>query len=220
MPGPLTGVRVVELGGVGPVPFAGMMLGDAGAEVTAIVRAGPASTDAMSEATGGVLGRGRREVALNLKDPGDLEAALTMVAGADAALEGFRPGALERLGLGPDVLFDRNPALVLGRMTGWGQDGPLAQAPGHDINYLALAGVLAHLGGPDGPRPPMNLLGDFGGGGILAFGILAGVLAARETGRGRVVDAAMLDGAALLATMTFELWNRGNWDAPPRAQHQ
>jgi alpha-methylacyl-CoA racemase len=213
MPGPLAGVRIVELGGIGPVPFAGMMLGDAGAEVTAIVRAASeAPADGMTAAVGGVLSRGRREVSLNLKDPADREVALAMVADADAALEGFRPGALERLGLGPDVLLARNPALVLGRMTGWGQEGPLAQAPGHDINYLAVSGLLAHLGGPDQPRPPLNLLGDFGGASMLAFGVLAGILSARSTGRGTVIDAAMLDGAALLGTMPFELWNRGAWN--------
>lgn len=219
MPGPLAGLRIVELGGIGPVPFAGMMLADAGAEVTAIVRPAPvdAPLDGMTVAVGGVLSRGRREVPMNLKDPADREAALAMVEGADAALEGFRPGAIERLGLGPDVLLARNPALVLGRMTGWGQDGPLAQAPGHDINYLAVSGLLAHLGAPDQPRAPMNLLGDFGGAAVFAFGVLAGILSARASGRGTVVDAAMLDGAALLGTMTFELWNRGAWE--PRRGH-
>ncbi len=215
---PLSGLRVVELGGVGPVPFAGMLLADLGAEVTAIVRPAPSGEpDGMAAAVGGVLGRGRREVVLDLKSPADLVTALGMVAAADVALEGFRPGALERLGLGPDVLLARNPALVLGRMTGWGQTGPDAQAPGHDINYLAVSGVLAHLGGPDGPpTAPQNLLADFGGGGLLlAFGVLAGVLDARGSGRGQIVDAAMLDGATLLATMTYELWNRGDWDARP-----
>jgi alpha-methylacyl-CoA racemase len=211
-------VRVVELGGIGPVPFAGMVLADLGAEVTAIVRpAPPGDPDPMAGAVGGVLGRGRREIVLDLKTPTDRETALRMVGAAEIALEGFRPGALERLGLGPDVLLERNPALVLGRMTGWGQDGPAAQAPGHDINYLAVSGVLAHLGGPDGPpTAPQNLLADFGGGGLLlAFGVLAGLLSARASGRGQVVDAAMLDGATLLATMTYELWNRGDWDPRP-----
>jgi alpha-methylacyl-CoA racemase len=215
---PLAGLRVVELGGIGPVPFAGMLLAGLGAEVTALVRPSPpGDPDPMTAAVGGVMGRGRREVVLNLKDPADLETALGLVGAADVALEGFRPGALERLGLGPDVLLARNPALVLGRMTGWGQDGPDAQAPGHDINYLAISGVLAHLGGPDGPPiAPQNLLADFGGGGLLlAFGVLAGLLDARSSGRGQVVDAAMLDGATLLATMTYELWNRGAWDERP-----
>ena len=214
MSAPLAGLRIVELGGIGPVPFAGMMLADAGAEVTAIVRAADADApvDGMTAAVGGVLGRGRREITLNLKDPADRETALAMVEGADAALEGFRPGALERLHLGPDVLLARNPALVLGRMTGWGQTGSLAQAPGHDINYLAVSGLLAHLGEPAQPRAPMNLLGDFGGAAVFAFGVLAGILSARTTGRGTVVDAAMLDAAALIGTMTFELWNRGAWD--------
>jgi len=217
-PGPLAGLQIVELGGVGPVPFAGMVLADAGAAVTAIVRPARGPTDGLTAATGGVLGRGRKEVTLDLKDPDERRTALDLVAAADAALEGFRPGALERLGLGPDALLARNPALVLGRMTGWGQDGPLAQAPGHDINYLALSGVLAHLGEPDRPpRAPLNLLADFGGGALLAFGVIAAVLDARQSGRGRVVDAAMLDAAALLSTMTFELWNRGAWD--PRRGH-
>lgn len=214
----MSGVRVVELGGIGPVPFAGMLLADLGAEVTAIVRpAPPGDPDPMAAAVGGVLGRGRHELVLDLKVPADRARALDLVAAADVALEGFRPGALERLGLGPDVLLAGNPRLVLGRMTGWGQNGPDAQAPGHDINYLAISGVLAHLGGPDGPpTAPQNLLADFGGGGLLlAFGVLAGLLDARGSGRGQVVDAAMLDGAALLATMTYELWNRGAWDARP-----
>lgn len=211
--GPLTGLHVVELGGVGPVPFAGMVLADAGATVTAIVRPSRGNVDGLTAATGGVLGRGRKEITLDLKDPDDRTTALDLVASADVALEGFRPGALERLDLRPDVLLARNPALVLGRMTGWGQDGPLAQAPGHDLNYLALSGVLAHLGEPDRPpRAPLNLLADFGGGALLAFGVVAAVLAARQSGRGRVVDAAMLDAATLLGTMTFELWNRGAWD--------
>lgn len=215
---PLSGLRVVELGGIGPVPFAGMLLADLGADVVAIVRpAPPGEPDAMTAAVGGVLGRGRRERVLDLKTPADLETALDLVTEADVALEGFRPGALERLGLGPDVLLARNRRLVLGRMTGWGQDGPDAQAPGHDINYLAISGVLAHLGGPEGPpTAPQNLLADFGGGGLLlAFGVLAGLLDARSSDRGQVVDAAMLDGAALLATMTYELWNRGDWDPRP-----
>ena len=214
--GPLAGLRVVELGGIGPVPFAGMVLADAGAAVTAIGRPRGRfdAVDPLTAATGGVLGRGRQEITLDLKDPDDRAAALALVAAADAVLEGFRPGALERLGLGPDVLLAANPTLVLGRMTGWGQDGPLAHAPGHDINYLALSGVLAHLGEPDrGPRAPLNLLADFGGGAMLAFGVVAAVLGARQSGRGRVVDAAMLDAAALLSTMAFELWNRGDWDA-------
>lgn len=213
MAGPLAGIRIVDLGGVGPVPFAGMVLADQGAEVISIVRPAASVVDGMTEATGGVLGRGRREIVLNLKDPADREAALAMITEADAALEGFRPGALERLGLGPDVLLARNPTLVLGRMTGWGQDGPLALTPGHDINYLAVSGLLAHLGHPDGPpTAPMNLLADFGGALLLAFGVLAGVLAARSSGRGQVVDTAMLDAAALIGTMTFELRNRGAWD--------
>ncbi|MGQ0631864.1 MAG: CaiB/BaiF CoA transferase family protein [Sporichthyaceae bacterium] len=215
---PLAGLRVVELGGIGPVPFAGMLLADLGAEVTAITRAAPAGgPDPMTAATGGVLGRGRTEVVLDLKGDEGRAAALDLVAAADVVLEGFRPGAIERLGLGPGVLLARNPALVLGRMTGWGQSGPYAQAPGHDLNYLAVSGILAHLGGPDGPpTAPQNLLADFGGGGLLlAFGVVAGVISARASGRGQVVDAAMLDGATLLATMTYELWNRGAWDARP-----
>lgn len=206
--GPLAGVTVIEFQGLGPGPFCGMMLADMGAEVIRIDRAGPVPWGA-----GDALGRGRRSIAFDLKKPGAADLVLKLVAGADALFEGFRPGVMERLGLGPDVCLAANPKLVYGRMTGWGQDGPLAQAPGHDINYLALSGMLWPLGPADRPPvPPLNLAADFGGGGMmLALGLVAGILSARATGRGQVVDAAMVDGAAVLGTMIFGMVNAGQW---------
>ncbi len=211
---PLSGLRVVEAGGVGPVPFCGMLLADLGASVTAIRRPSPPGpADGIASLTNGLLNRGRQEVVLDLKQPPGRDAALELAAEADVLIEGFRPGVMERLGLGPEECAARNPRLVYGRMTGWGQTGPYAQMPGHDINYLAVSGVLAHIGRAGGPPvPPLNLVADFGGGGLLlAFGLLAAVLETRASGRGQTVDAAMTDGAALLATMTYELWNRGDW---------
>jgi len=211
--GPLAGLQVVELGGVGPVPFAGMVLADAGASVTAIARPASGPADGLTAATGGVLGRGRTQVTLDLKDAADRAQALELVASADAAVEGFRPGALERLRLGPDVLLAANPALVLGRMTGWGQDGPLAQAPGHDINYLALSGALHAIGTADTPVPPLNLVGDYGGGGmLLAVGLLSGIMEARQSGTGQVVDVATFEGAAMLMTVFYGLFAEGRWE--------
>jgi alpha-methylacyl-CoA racemase len=212
--GPLAGLRIIDVGGTGPVPFCGMLLADLGAEVIAVRRPAPAGQpDGISTVTNGILARGRQEVTLNLKHPLGRDTALDLIAAADALLEGFRPGVMERLGLGPEVCMRRNSRLVYGRMTGWGQDGPYAQRPGHDINYLATSGVLAHIGTAGGPPvPPLNLLGDFGGGGLLlAFGVLAALLETRQSGRGQTIDAAMADGAALLSTMTYELWNRGAW---------
>jgi alpha-methylacyl-CoA racemase len=210
MTGALAGMTVIELAGIGPAPFAGMMLADHGARVIRIVRPGGESVGDFAEKD--VLNRSRETVALDLKRPEAVEAVLALVAGADALIEGNRPGVIERLGLGPDVLLARNPRLVIGRMTGWGQDGPKAQHAGHDINYIALSGALHTYGPKERPLAPANVVGDYGGGGmLLAFGVLAGVLSARSTGRGQVVDCAMLDGAALLSAMTYTLFANGMW---------
>ena len=201
--GPLTGMRVLEFEAIGPGPFAGMMLADMGADVLLVDRSEDAQLGLTRERWTDVMLRGRRSVILDLKTPGGVQAALQLADKADALIEGFRPGVMERLGLGPDVLLARNPKLVYGRVTGWGQSGPLAARAGHDINYIALAGVLGAIGrAGQAPVPPLNLVGDFGGGGmLLAFGIACGVIEARSSGRGQVVDAAMVDGASLLATM-------------------
>ena len=206
--GPLQGVRVVELAGIGPGPFCAMLLADMGAEVLRIDR--PASSPAAHPY---VLARGRRSVAVDLRHPGGAEVVLRLAATADVLLEGFRPGVAERLGVGPDACLARNPRLVYGRMTGWGQDGPLARTAGHDINYLALAGALHPIGrAGEAPVPPLNLVGDFGGGGmLLAFGVVCALLEAGRSGRGQVVDAAVLDGAALLMTLFHELAAVGLW---------
>jgi len=200
MAGPLQGFTVVELQGIGPGPFCGMVLSDLGAEVIRVDRAERAPAEAPTRPPLDVLGRGRRSVSVDLKDPAGVEVVLRLVEGADALIEGFRPGVMERLGLGPDVCLARNQRLVYGRMTGWGQDGPYAQTAGHDLNYIALAGALAHMGrAGEPPTPPINLVGDFGGGGmLLAVGILAALLEAQRSGNGQVVDTAMVDGAALL----------------------
>lgn len=210
--GPLQGVKVVELAGIGPGPFAAMMLADMGADVIRVDRAGSVPAD-FSKQNLELFNRGRRSVAVDLKKPDGVESVLRLVEQADALLEGFRPGVTERLGLGPDVCLARNPRLVYGRMTGWGQEGPMAQAAGHDINYIALAGALAHIGrAGDKPTPPLNLVGDFGGGGmLLAFGLVCGILEARNSGRGQVVDAAMVDGAATLMTMMWAFSSLGMW---------
>jgi alpha-methylacyl-CoA racemase len=206
--GPLEGVWVIEMAGIGPAPFCAMMLADMGAEVIRIDRKGVPDT----LITLSVLKRGRRSAALDLKKPAGAAAVLRLVERADALIEGFRPGVMERLGLGPDVCLERNPRLVYGRMTGWGQDGPLASAPGHDLNYIALTGVLGAIGGPDRPVPPLNLVGDFGGGAMyLAFGITCGLLEANRSGRGQIVDAAMVDGAASLMTPIYGLLADGSW---------
>ena len=198
--GALEGVRVIELAGIGPGPFCGMMLADMGAEVVQVDRAGAVRGGDPERPPGNVNARGRRSMGIDLKSPEGVETVLRLVEGADMLFEGFRPGVVERLGVGPDDCLARNPALVYGRMTGWGQEGPYASMAGHDINYIALAGVLAHLGRHDsGPVPPMNLVGDFGGGGMyLAFGMVCALLEARTSGQGQVVDAAMVDGAASL----------------------
>ncbi len=206
--GPLAGVTIVEFQGLGPGPFCAMMLADLGAEIIRIDRAGPANSIG-----GDVLGRGRRSIAVDLKKPGAIDLILKILAGADGLIEGFRPGVMERLGLGPDLCLKANPKLVYGRMTGWGQEGPLGSAPGHDINYLALSGMLWPLGPADRPPvPPLNLAADFGGGGMmLALGMVAALYSAKSTGRGQVVDAAMVDGAAVLGTMIYGMINGGAW---------
>jgi len=211
--GPLEGVRVVEFAGLGPAPFCGMLLADLGADVVRIDRRGARGGLIGALGATSLLDRGKRSIALDLKDPADLEVVRALVQRADVLLEGFRPGVMERLGLGPDDLLARNPALVYGRMTGWGQTGPLAASAGHDIGYIALTGVLGATGRPDErPAPPMNLLGDFGGGGtFLALGALAALLHARSTGRGQVVDAAIVDGTAVLTTMIHGLLGSGAW---------
>lgn len=211
MAGPLSGIRIIELAGLAPAPFAGMMMADHGAEVIRIERAGwmppiPPDKD--------ILRRNRAEIlTLDLKQEAGVARVRELAAGADGLIEGFRPGVMERLGLGPDLLLKDNPRLVYGRLTGWGQDGPLGGSPGHDINYIAVAGNLHGYGREGGrPTPPANAVGDFGGGGMLmAFGMLAGILSARSTGRGSVIDCAMMDGAALIAAQTWSLLNAGMW---------
>jgi alpha-methylacyl-CoA racemase len=220
MSGPLSGYTVIELQGIGPGPFCGMVLADLGAEVIRVDRAERAPAEPPSRPPLDILARGRRSVALDLKQPEAIEAVLRMVERADALIEGFRPGVMERLGLGPDVCLARNPRLVFGRMTGWGQDGPYAQMAGHDINYIALAGCLAHIGRPgEKPVPPLNLAGDFGGGGmLLAVGVMAGLLETAKSGQGQVVDAAMVDGAALLMASFHGVANIGRLH--PRGTNQ
>ena len=209
MTGPLEGIRIIELAGIGPGPFAGMMLADHGAEVIRVERPGTSDTT-------DVLQRSRRSIVVDLKQPDGIQVVLNLCRTADGLIEGLRPGVVERLGLGPKELLTHNPKLVYGRITGWGQDGPLSQAAGHDLNYIALSGAL-HPMGRTGEKPPvpLNLVGDFGGGGmLLAFGMLSAIIAARATGRGQVVDAAMTEGAALLAGMFFNPGKLAGVDAP------
>lgn len=212
--GPLTGVRVVEVAGIGPGPFAAMLLADMGADVIRVDRAGsvaPVAADATPPLD--LLNRGRRSIGVDLKMPEGAEVVLRLVTSADAFIEGFRPGVAERLGIGPEPCLERNPRLVYGRMTGWGQQGPLAEAAGHDLNYIALAGALHPLGRADSPpAPPLNLVGDFGGGALyLAFGVVSALLEAKDSGKGQVVDAAMVDGAAHLMTMFHSMRALGFW---------
>ncbi|MDD9910519.1 MAG: CaiB/BaiF CoA-transferase family protein [Ahrensia sp.] len=211
---PLSGVRVVELASIGPGPFAAMMLADHGADVIRIEKPGGRNVGT-SRSDKDILLRGRRKVELDLKRPNDVAKTLALIAKADALVEGFRPGVTERLGLGPQDCHSVNPALVYGRMTGWGQDGPLAERAGHDIDYIAITGALAAIGTKtSGPVPPLNLVGDFGGGGMLmAFGIAAALLPAKLSGRGTVIDAAMAEGAAMLMAMPFSLKAQGLWPA-------
>ncbi len=209
--GPLSGIKVVELQGIGPGPFCGMMLADMGATVIRVDRAANVPAAAPDSPSLDILARGRQSIAVDLKHPDGVETVLRLIEGADALIEGFRPGVMERLGLGPEVCLGRNPRLVYGRMTGWGQEGPYAQMAGHDINYIALAGALAHIGrAGEAPVPPLNLVGDFGGGGmLLAFGIACGLVEAKLSGRGQVVDAAMVDGSAILMSMFAGMFSSG-----------
>ena len=210
--GALDGLRILEIAGIGPAPFAGMMLADHGAEVLRIDRVVDGVAQ-LAQPLFDATGRGRRSVAIDLKHPAGVTLLLDLVERSDALIEGFRPGVMERLRLGPDACLARNPRLVYGRVTGWGQEGPLAERAGHDINYIALAGVLDPIGrAKDLPIPPLNLVGDYGGGGmLLAFGVLAALLHVQGTGEGQVVDAAMVDGAALLATIFSGLRASGSW---------
>ena len=211
--GPLTGIKVVELAGIGPGPMCAMLLSDHGAEVIRVDRLAAVDLGLDRERQFNVLNRGRRSVAVDLKSPEGVETVLRLVEGADALIEGFRPGVMEKLGLGPDVCLTRNPRLVFGRMTGWGQDGPMAKAAGHDINYIALTGALHSIGTAGGPPvPPLNLVGDFGGGALyLAFGVCAALLEARSSGQGQVVDVSMVDGASSLMAAIYGLHGSGAW---------
>src|SRR6202795_1005582 len=218
--GPLEGVRIIELAGIGPAPFCAMLLSDMGAEVIRVDRAANVGHD--DSRVGGPVGeehrfnllaRGRRNIAVDLKNRAGVAAVLRLIDRADALIEGFRPGVMERLGLGPSLCLARNPKLVYGRMTGWGQDGPIAHTAGHDINYIALSGVLYSIGEAGGPPvPPLNLVGDFGGGALyLAMGVLAGIVGARVSGKGQVVDCSMVEGSASLMTMMYAALASGAW---------
>ena len=216
MTGPLSGFRILEMAGIGPGPFAAMLLSDLGAEVIRVERGQAVRPGANGNPD--ILQRGRRSIGVDLKHPDGVATLLTLVEQSDALIEGFRPGVMERLGLGPDVCAERNPGLVYGRMTGWGQTGPYALAAGHDINYIALAGALAHFGNAgEKPVPPMNLVGDFGGGGMfLALGVIAALLERSKSGKGQVVDAAMVDGTATLMTMFWAFTQMGIHDETRR----
>ena len=209
--GPLAGLKVVEIASLAPAPFGCMILADLGADVLLVDRAGGAIGLSTPH---GVLDRGRRSIALNLKDPEGIAVLKQLVAGADVFVEGFRPGVTERMGIGPDDLAAVNARLIYARMTGWGQDGPFAQRAGHDINYISIAGVLEQIGRPGSPpNPPLNLLGDFGGGGLLmVMGILAALFERQSSGQGQVVDAAMVDGASLLMSMMYSLRSQQLWN--------
>ncbi|MFS2100370.1 CaiB/BaiF CoA transferase family protein [Variovorax sp. Varisp85] len=213
MHGPLKGTRVVEIAAIGPAPFSAMLLADMGADVIRIERKG--ERPRAGSGTADVLQRGRRSIALDLKQPGAASVVLKLVEQSHMLIEGFRPGVMERLGLGPDTCLARNPALVYGRVTGWGQQGPLAQRAGHDIDFMAISGALHGMGDPDRPpMPPLNLVGDFGGGGmLLAFGMACALIEAQRSGRGQVVDAAMSDGSALLMSMLYGYLAMGRWKA-------
>ena len=211
--GPLTGVKVLELAGIGPAPFCAMALSDMGAEVLRLDRTVPSGLGINLETKYETLKRGRRSVAVDLKNQQGVETVLRLVEGADALIEGFRPGVMERLGIGPEPCLQRNSKLVYGRMTGWGQDGPMAGDVGHDINYIALAGVLGCIGENGGPPvPPLNLVGDFGGGGMfLAFGVVSALFEAARSGKGQVVDVSMVEGAAYLMSSIYGMFASGAW---------
>ena len=217
MSGPLSGIRVVELAGLGPAPFCGMALADLGAEVIRVDRTDVVVGDHTSSTKHDLHNRGKRSIGVNLKTTGAVGVVLDLAGTAEILIEGFRPGVTERLGVGPAECLARNVALVYGRVTGWGQEGPIAFTAGHDIDYIALSGVLHAVGPADRPIPPLNLIGDYGGGGmLLALGVMAALLHARETGEGQIVDAAMLDGAALLTTSHHGLIAEGRWEASRR----
>ena len=207
--GPLKGLKIIEMAGIGPGPFCGMVLADLGAKIIRVDRASAIGTGSKQDAAN----RGKKSIAVDLKSKEGVEVVLKLVETADAIFEGFRPGVMERLGLGPDVCSKRNERIVFGRMTGWGQEGPLANAAGHDINYISLTGALAAIGRPGSPPvPPLNLIGDFGGGGmLLALGLVAALLESKESKKGQVVDAAMTDGSALLMTMIYTMQSSGVW---------
>ncbi len=211
--GPLAGVRIIEMAGIGPGPFCGMMLSDMGAEVIRVDRKSAVDLGVEMPRQFNVLNRGRRSIALDLKTPEGIAAVKRIATKCDALIEGFRPGVMERLGLGPDELWRCNSRLVYGRITGWGQTGPVASAAGHDINYISLTGMLHAIGRSGPPSPPLNLVGDFGGGAMyLAFGVVCALLEARSSGKGQVVDAAMVDGAASLGAAIFGLRAAGIWN--------
>ena len=213
MAGPLSGLTIVELAGIGPGPMCSMMLGDMGADVIRVDRTKSHVMDRLADPKFAVHNRSRRSVSVDLQKKEGVEVVLRLIEKADGMTEPFRPGVAERLGLGPDVCLARNPKLVYGRMTGWGQEGPLAKAAGHDINYIALTGALHAIGGKDKPMPPLNLVGDFGGGGmLLAFGMVCGLLEAQRSGKGQVIDAAMVDGAALLLGGIYGMAGAGLWN--------
>jgi alpha-methylacyl-CoA racemase len=212
--GPLAGMKIIELAGIGPVPFCSTLLADMGAQVIRVDRTAPSGLGISGKNPAfDVLGRGRKSISVDLKNPNGVEAVLRLVESADALVEGFRPGVAERLGLGPDVCMARNEKLVYGRMTGWGQDGPISHAAGHDINYIALSGVLYSVGNKDsGPIPPLNLTGDFGGGAMfLAFGVMAALWEVQRSGKGQVVDTSMLEGSAYLMLPIYGMHGSGFW---------
>ncbi len=213
MPGPLSGIKIIEIAGIGPGPFAAMLLSDMGAEVLRVDRAQAVRGGDPTKPPLDILNRGRKSIGVDLKNPDGVETVLRLVESADALIEGFRPGVTERLGIGPDACLARNPKLVYGRMTGWGQEGPMAMAAGHDINYIALAGALDPIGrAGQPPVPPLNLVGDFGGGAMfLAFGVVCAILESQRSGEGQVVDAAMVDGAATLMSMFHGFAAMGIW---------
>lgn len=205
--GPLVGIKIIEFAGIGPAPFCGMLLSDLGADIVRIDRKHGQTYDKYSVTT-----RGRRSVAIDLKNQAGVDACMRLIEQAEALIEGFRPGVMERLGLGPDEVLKRNPKLVYGRMTGWGQSGPLAKTAGHDINYIALTGALSAIGYSDKPTIPLNLIGDYGGGSLyLALGLLAGIMHARQTGTGQVVDSAMTDGTISLLSIFYGNIAAGSW---------